>query len=1509
MKTRENNRSLSDALRGLGILLLVVSVMLAGGCGESVELKLEQARIAMANDRPDRALSLADAVLSVDPSNRDALLIQASAQVSLGRLGPAKLILDRLGAGQGDDPAVSGALLDWAVRSTDEILESPTFASTPAEVQAYDRARAVADEQIVKLEGRADVASAVGFSRAQLTGSDLRRAEIMIRHTRQMIKDLGADTPVGAGSLGVPDDTQAEPEVVTYGQQLAGLETQRDGLRDELLFELATLLESDPRHRDAATMYLRIIASEQMWERVLEQTRGFAGVTDLPVAIADQAVSVLLAMPDSVMPMDERIELGWTILKQTPAEEAETETRLIASARLFLVSDENEKVMPILSKLIEDGTSDPHAFYMYAQALFATEDYTKCREVMDQMFPAMDSVAPVQLLYGMTLWRLGEVSEARDALRRACQLDPENTVAADAFATVMAQQGIIGATSDDVDAFYKLDPTNPRAIQLKLQHAAASGDTQQVPELLRTIESRGELTSDDLVLLYMGNDILGRHNAAAQWANELVVLQPEEMSAWMRLASTQMKQGDEAGLAETLAQIGKRFPEAPGPDEITGELYLKSNRYEYAVAALNAAVEKDPENPRVRITLARALAAVGRFNSAQAQVQSVLEVTPENIEALALGARIAYARGETEQADGFLKQIDPAQVDAEADPALAAQVYLTRGELEKAAQICTDAITSGNFSPMLRLVLAGIYQERGDDERAEEHLVALIRHFPNSSEAFAWLSQYYARSGQAQRGLVQLEEMEAYNKPLAILARAGLLKSIGRAEESIALLEPLMDELIRERSAMAASVADMISQLYKSTGDEAAAMAVYDRLHAQQAQGAPAVIRDLVASWDTDSPGKRLTNLDMAAARVKADDAPVLIELSRRYAMLGRADQALLIVQRGLSEAPNDTTLLGVKAGVLVMLGRTSEAVDTFKQVSDLMPEDDMVQVRYARALSADGKRPEAEDVLTQLIRAGGPNSLAARAALLETYQGLGLHQRVATMVNAILDKIEAGEDAILDRVIARSLVQQARYAEAQQRLAGVAQGSAFYPSAQVLMAYCQMKSGDSDSALTRVGQAVAEPVSARRFVPALLAMDLGSPENMAILTRADSEIDIETLPYDMALRWLALRLKLADKHQDWALAEATLERVNRLDDTDDSVHALMAVVLYRQGRVDEAVTVLRRSPRLEGVATGALLAFALEVEAPKAGRTHPMLQVLNAVMSKDEDVLASAVQSYSGIRTLFTDDVVAGFEMSGDAGAVAGSCRDLAMAAVAMEGRMPGLGASLCGSAVQKTPTNMSAQALQAAALMETGEAMTEHIERVRRVSPDSSLLLMLEAMVWVADGSHAEAVAPLRKLAERHPENPHIAYQLAQELNEAGEIQEAIAALRPITKGDGPYRLPAMNDLAYLLSEGDGDALVEASEVVRAVGRELPSAPPVLDTAGWVAHKRGNHEQALSLMVRAISDLSDVPEAHYHIGSVYHALGRDRWARYHLEQAASGPAGGRGVREAEALLGRLMQ
>lgn len=58
----------------------------------------------------------------------------------------------------------------------------------------------------------------------------------------------------------------------------------------------------------------------------------------------------------------------------------------------------------------------------------------------------------------------------------------------------------------------------------------------------------------------------------------------------------------------------------------------------------------------------------------------------------------------------------------------------------------------------------------------------------------------------------------------------------------------------------------------------------------------------------------------------------------------------------------------------------------------------------------------------------------------------------------------------------------------------------------------------------------------------------------------------------------------------------------------------------------------------------------------------------------------------------------------------------------------------------------------------------------------------------------------------------------------------------------------------------------------------------PDYLDTRGWALYRNGQYEEALEVLLKAYAGNPDIFCIHYHLGAVYHALGREAEASEHL-------------------------
>jgi Flp pilus assembly protein TadD len=90
--------------------------------------------------------------------------------------------------------------------------------------------------------------------------------------------------------------------------------------------------------------------------------------------------------------------------------------------------------------------------------------------------------------------------------------------------------------------------------------------------------------------------------------------------------------------------------------------------------------------------------------------------------------------------------------------------------------------------------------------------------------------------------------------------------------------------------------------------------------------------------------------------------------------------------------------------------------------------------------------------------------------------------------------------------------------------------------------------------------------------------------------------------------------------------------------------------------------------------------------------------------------------------------------------------------------------------------------------------------------------------------------------------------------------------------------------SNLASLITtyRDDPESLARATAIVRRL--KGTSVPAFQDTYGWIAHRNGNHDEALTYLEPAAAGLPNDPVAQFHLAMLYLALGRTEDARRQL-------------------------
>ncbi len=149
---------------------------------------------------------------------------------------------------------------------------------------------------------------------------------------------------------------------------------------------------------------------------------------------------------------------------------------------------------------------------------------------------------------------------------------------------------------------------------------------------------------------------------------------------------------------------------------------------------------------------------------------------------------------------------------------------------------------------------------------------------------------------------------------------------------------------------------------------------------------------------------------------------------------------------------------------------------------------------------------------------------------------------------------------------------------------------------------------------------------------------------------------------------------------------------------------------------------------------------------------------------------------------------------------------------------------------------------------------------------------------------GAPAEGLARLDSAAKRSPGHPDIDYQRAVLMERSGQVDNAIALLDGIHRAR-PADAAITNALGFTMADHKRD-LPRAEQLIREALATQPDNAAILDSLGWVLHRRGQPAAALPPLQRAFRLLKD-GDIGAHLAEVLAASGRKAEVREVLRRA----------------------
>lgn len=168
---------------------------------------------------------------------------------------------------------------------------------------------------------------------------------------------------------------------------------------------------------------------------------------------------------------------------------------------------------------------------------------------------------------------------------------------------------------------------------------------------------------------------------------------------------------------------------------------------------------------------------------------------------------------------------------------------------------------------------------------------------------------------------------------------------------------------------------------------------------------------------------------------------------------------------------------------------------------------------------------------------------------------------------------------------------------------------------------------------------------------------------------------------------------------------------------------------------------------------------------------------------------------------------------------------------------------------------------------------------------------IALFELAVRKDDSSGAEAI--LNEALAILPDNAALNLRRAGALEKQGDIDGAIMIYEALYARDSTSPLLANNLASLLVSHREDAASLARAELI---ARRLRGTPvsAFQDTYGWIAHRLGNHDEALGYLKPAATALPDDAAVQYHLAAAYAAAGQDAeaLAQFRIVEKMADPA-----------------
>jgi tetratricopeptide (TPR) repeat protein len=360
---------------------------------------------------------------------------------------------------------------------------------------------------------------------------------------------------------------------------------------------------------------------------------------------------------------------------------------------------------------------------------------------------------------------------------------------------------------------------------------------------------------------------------------------------------------------------------------------------------------------------------------------------PGSVEGLSGMAQTYIRMGKADEAKKLLLQVIAANPRRATDLAMAGELFMQSGDLPRAQNLLERA-EGVQPSSHAELLLAITYMKQKQTDKAKQLLDRAMKRSPKNTEIFRAVAQYYRESHDYKSAIAIL--MKAPVKNADVMSElgytyelAGMKKESADTYEKAAALAPksVNVQLAAAQAQLRVGNLDK-TRTYLSRGEQLDAN--YYRLHAIRGDLAKIerrdsdAIREYLAALAAMPEGPAEGVLYPTQLRLN------LIDTYRNLDDEAAIRQQLTIAQQELAklqvEGPQQVEYLRLRAAIKGLANDAVGAEADLKQALKLDPENDNVTLQYGSLLWKIGRKAEARQMYTTLLKRDDKNRYALEA-------------------------------------------------------------------------------------------------------------------------------------------------------------------------------------------------------------------------------------------------------------------------------------------------------------------------------------------------------------------------------------------------------------------------------------------------------------------------------------------------------------------------------------------------